>query len=396
MASEASWPSLGSETRPWVPRIPPDLVAAAIRHRHAGPYQAAVAPSIAHQQLVLPGDVLALAEQAATELARFDAELGTDIAPFAAVLLRSESASSSMIENLTSGAKAIVLAELGETGKRNATSIVANTRAMRAALDLADRLSPDAILDMHKALMEGVDPRAGQWREEQVWIGGTTYGPHDAAFIPPHHEHVPALLDDLTAFLRRTDMPVLILAAIAHAQFETIHPFTDGNGRTGRALVHSLLRGRGLARNVTIPISAGLLTDTSRYFAALTAYRDGEPERIVATFAEAAFAATSNGRALVADLRGIRANWDTAIAARRGASSWRLADLLLRQPIVDAATVATELGIAPQNALRAIGPLVEAGILTEFTGQQRNRMWQARAVLDAIDAFADRARRRAP
>ncbi|WP_278312428.1 Fic family protein [Lolliginicoccus levis] len=395
MASEADWPILRAETRPWVPRIPPDLVAAAIRHRHAGPYQAALVPAIAHQRLLLPGDVLALADQAATELARFDAELGADIAPFAAVLLRSESASSSMIENLTSGAKAIALAELGETGKRNATSIVANTRAMRAALDLADRLSPDAILDMHRALMDGVDPGAGRWRQEQVWIGGTTYGPHDATFIPPHHEHVPALIDDLATFLQRTDLPVLVLAAIAHAQFETIHPFTDGNGRTGRALVHSLLRGRGLARNVTIPISAGLLTDTGRYFTALTAYRDGEPERIVATFADAAFAATANGRALVADLRAIRDRWGTAIAARRGASAWRLADLLLRQPVVDAGTVAAELGIAPQNALRAIGPLVDAGVLTEFTAQQRNRMWQARDVLGAIDEFADRAGRRA-
>ncbi|WP_149359426.1 Fic family protein [Lolliginicoccus suaedae] len=395
MASEAEWPSLGSETRPWVPRIPPELVAAAIRHRHQGPYQAAVVPFIAQQPLQLPGDVLALADQAATELARFDAELGSDLAPFATVLLRSESASSSMIENLTSGAKAIVLAELGETGKRNATSIVANTRAMRAALDLADRLSPGAILAMHQALMDGIDPRAGHWRDEQVWIGGTTYGPHDAAFIPPHHEHVPALIDDLTAFLQRTDMPVLVLAAIAHAQFETIHPFTDGNGRTGRALVHSVLRGRGLARNVTIPISAGLLTDTNRYFDALTFYRDGDPGSIVAAFAEAAFAATSNGRALVADLRGISDHWATVITARRGASAWMLADLLLRQPIVDAASVAAKLGMAPQNALRAIGPLVDAGILTEFTGQQRNRMWQARAVLGAIDAFADRARRRA-
>ncbi|MBN4926863.1 Fic family protein [Hoyosella rhizosphaerae] len=395
MASEVDWPALGAETRPWVPRIPPDLVAAAIRQRHAGPYQAAIVPAIAHQPLQLPSSVLAFAEQAATELTRFDAELGSDIAPFAAVLLRSESASSSMIENLTSSAKAIVLAELGETAKRNATSIVANTRAMRAALDLANHLSPEAILDMHRALMDGIDPQAGRWREEQVWIGGTTYGPHDATFVPPHHEHVHALIDDLTIFLRRTDLPVLVLAAIAHAQFETIHPFTDGNGRTGRALVHSLLRGRGLARNVTVPISAGLLTDTTRYFTALTDYRNGEPEHIVATFADAAFAATANGRALVADLRGIRAHWSTVITARRGASAWTLADLLLRQPIIDAATVAAELGVAPQNAQRAIAPLVDAGILTEFTGQQRNRMWQARAVLNAIDEFADRAGRRA-
>jgi Fic family protein len=96
-------------------------------------------------------------------------------------------------------------------------------------------------------------------------------------FNPPHHDHVPVLIDDLVAFARRTDIPLLTQAAVAHAQFETIHPFPDGNGRTGRALIHSMLRGHGLTHNVTVPVSAGLLTDTSAYFDALTAYREGEP-----------------------------------------------------------------------------------------------------------------------
>lgn len=206
--------------------------------------------------------------------------------------------------------------------------------------------------------------------------------------------HVPALIDDLVAFARRTDLPLLAQTAVAHAQFETIHPFADGNGRTGRALIHALLRGRELTRNVTVPVSAGLLTDTARYFDALTAYRDGDPGAIVSRLAEAAFSAITNGRALVVALRAVRAGWEVSVAARRGAASWRLADLLLRQPVVDAATVAAELGIEPRNAHRAIAPLVEAGVLDEFTGFRRNRMWQSREVLRELDAFAARAQRR--
>ena len=122
---------------------------------------------------------------------------------------------------------------------------------------------------------------AGRWRTEQVWIGGDGYSPHRQSFIPPHHEHIPALIADLLAFARRTDVPLLTQSAIAHAQFETIHPFTDGNGRTGRALIHAMLRGPGLTRNVTVPVSAGLLTDTAAYFEAFTAYRAGNPEAIV-------------------------------------------------------------------------------------------------------------------
>src|SRR5690606_3022164 len=138
---------------------------------------------------------------------------------------------------------------------------------------LADRLDSASILAMHRALLADVDPdHAGRWRTEQVWIGGGHLDPHLADFIPPHHTRVPAAVDDLVAFVDRDDVPVLAHAALAHAQFETIHPFTDGNGRTGRALVQAMLRRGRLTRSVTVPVSAGLLADPGAYFAALTAY----------------------------------------------------------------------------------------------------------------------------
>src|SRR3954469_3287292 len=304
MFSEADWPALAWEDQPWQPRIPPSYVSASVRDRHAGPYRAAVVPRIAERSPRFSGDVLAFPEDASAEIARFDAELGFEVAPFASVLLRSESASSSMIENLTSGARSIALAELGSREKRNATEIVGNVAAMTAALELAQRLDADAILSMHAAVVGDLHPEiAGKWREEQVWIGGTSFGPHQADFIPPHHEHVPALIDDLVAFMKRDDLPLLAQAAVAHAQLATIHPFPDGNGRTGGALIHSMLRGHGLTQTVTVPVSAGLLTDTAAYFASLTAYREGDPSAIVDRLATASFEATTNGRQLVRDLR---------------------------------------------------------------------------------------------
>ena len=95
---------------------------------------------------------------------------------------------------------------------------------------------------------------AGRWRDQQRWIGGSQLGPHSTMFVPPVHQRVPGLIDDLVAFIARDDSPVLAHAALAHAQFETIHPFEDGNGGTGRALVHSMLRSKGLTRTVTVPI----------------------------------------------------------------------------------------------------------------------------------------------
>jgi Fic family protein len=395
MESVSFWPPVGWEERTWIPTVPPDLVSRRIRERHRGPYRSATVPLIAGQPFRLPSSVLAVADEASIEIARFDAESGSRLAPFGAILLRTESTSSSRIENLTSGAKAIALAELGATDQRNAVEIVGNVHAMQTAIDLDGQLDENLILAMHAALMAGHDAAsAGRWRTQQVWIGGDSYGPHGAAFVPPHHDHVPTAMADLMQFIRRDDIPILTHAAIAHAQFETIHPFPDGNGRTGRALIHSILRAKQLTPNVTVPIAAGLLTDVDAYFSALTAYRAGDPAPIVTAMAEASFAAITNARLLLREITEIRQDWETVIKARPQAAVWQVADLILRIPVFDAQTVARELDTAPSNAARAIAPLTEAGILTEFTGMRRNRMWQAREILGALDAFAARAGRR--
>lgn len=388
-----AWPPLTYEILPWRSQLS-DVMSRRMRERHRGPYEAALVPHIRDAAVELPTELLAQVDDAGAEIARFDADMGHEVAPFASVLLRSESAASSKIEHLTASARAIAEAELG-VGTRNASLIVANQRAMTAALALADRIDAEAILAMHAALLHDTrDDMTGQWRHEQVWIGGSDYGPHGAAFVPPHERHVPALIDDLVAFIARSDIPVLAHAAIAHAQFETIHPFPDGNGRTGRALVHAQLRNKGLTRHVTVPVSAGLLADVDAYFAALSAYRAGDLAPIVERFAVASFSAIDNGRRLVDDLRAIREEWNGRIRARRNALAWRVADLLVRHPVLNANLIATELDIASTNTYRSIEPLVAAGVLVEFSDKKRDRLWRAPDVLAAVDAFATRAGRR--
>lgn len=360
-----------------------------------GIYHPAVPAGIADLALELPSFVLAEAELASREIARFDAELGGEIAPFAAVLLRSESAASSQIENLTATARAIGEAELpGGTARRNAEMIVANTAAMNAAVALSDTADADAILAMHRALMIN-DPRhtPGEFRTEPVWIGGGST-PIGATFVGPRHELIPGAIADLIAFAQRADVPALPQIALGHAQFETIHPFTDGNGRTGRALVQALLRNKGLTRQVTVPVSAGLLADPAAYFAALTSYRDGDVAPIVERFSQATVLAIANGRQLVSELREIRENWNGMITARSDSAVWKVADLLTRRPVVNAVLVGQELGIVSTNAHRYLNPLTEAGILIEATNGPRNRVWRSPEVLAALDAFAERAGRR--
>ena len=387
-------PAIGYESYQWEANVEiPN------RHRfdYLGPYSAAVVPTIANVQFAMPASLAEKIDDASNEIARFDTEMGTDIAPFAAILLRTESVASSKIENLTASAKAIALAELGDLSKRNAAVIVANVNAMRAALELADRLDEQSILHMHTALLGSSKPEwCGHWREVQVWIGGGNYGPHTASFVPPHHAKVPAAMSDLVSFMRRNDIPPLAHAAIAHGQFETIHPFPDGNGRTGRAIVHSLLRHRQLTRSVTIPVSAGLLTDTAGYFAALETFRDGDAGSIVLRFAEASHWAVANGRVLVDELRQIRSSWGDSIRARSDSVAYQLADLLLRQPAVDSAMVERELGVSRVTALSSIERLVSIGVLNEISGGKWGRKWTAPAVLHALDGYASRSGRRTP
>jgi fido (protein-threonine AMPylation protein) len=308
-APDGGWPQLTYEEHRWVPSDP-DAGSRRQQIAARGPYQAAMLEPVAGvEEIPLSRDTRALVTEATAEIARFDTEIGSEIAPFAAILLRSESAASSKIENLTASARSIALAELGDTSKRNASIIVSNVRAMQAAIDLADHLDQDAILLMHAALLGEPDPDiVGGWRNQQVWVGGSDHSPHGAAFVPPHHVWVPAAMDDLVAFLGREDIEPLAQAAVAHAQFETIHPFPDGNGRVGRALVHSLLRSKRTTRNVTVPVSAGLLTNLDSYFDALTEYRRGRPEPIVRLVAEASFSSIANSRALVSDLRSVGAS----------------------------------------------------------------------------------------
>jgi Fic family protein len=392
------------EPQPWIQADSGGSFAMSRRARlkARGPYQASVLPQIADHTFSISPEVEADAADALMEIARFDAELSTtdlgqegEFAPLAAILLRTESASSSQIENVTAGAKALAMATIHEKAGPNAQMVAANVAAMQRAVDLSDDLNEDTLLAAHAALMEGHEyAQPGRFRDAQVWIGGNAPTPHTATFVPPIADRVKPAIADLLAFCGRTDIAVLPLVSIAHAQFETIHPFADGNGRTGRALVHVLLKRAGATRRLTVPVSAGLLADTESYFDALTAYREGEADPIVERFSEAAFSAVNNGRALNRDVSDLYADWEHHITARRDAAVWRVLPHLVRQPAITIRFVQEATGVSNPAAQNAVDQLLAAGIVTPATENQRNRVWIADGIIDALDEFAARAGRR--
>lgn len=170
-------------------------------------YEASVPPMIAKIVVGLPHAAVTAAEEADRELSRFDAELGHRVSAFGPVLLRSEAAASSQIEQLTASARTILTAELTGHAARNATMIGANTAALRAAIDLADEITAEAVAQMHAVLMAGqVQHTPGQWRTEPAWIGTNSQSPIGADYLVPSWERVPELVDDLVAFPRRVDV----------------------------------------------------------------------------------------------------------------------------------------------------------------------------------------------
>lgn len=386
-APDNEWPAVGYIEKEW--EGDRDRIPRSHRMEYAGTYQATIVPEIAHRTIAVPTAVQALVEDAATEVARFDGEINGEIAPLASVLLRFESAASSQIEHLTASAKAIAMAELGDTDRTNASLIVANSRAMLAAVKLADRLDASAIIAMHSTLMSESAPKIiGRWRQEPVWIGTYSYGPHTASFVPPPHEMVPDAMADLIRYIARDDIPIIMQVAISHAQFETIHPFPDGNGRTGRAVAHAMLRGKRLTRQVTLPVSAGLLKNVDGYIAALDSYRAGDPVPIIERVAEASIYAVHSGRGLLSAMQDIQQEWQAALQVRPQAVVWRALSAVIRHGVVDARLLTIELGVSANGATTAIEQLVAIGALTQIGGGSRDRRYAAPAVLTALDEYA--------
>lgn len=261
-------PAVAHETYRWHPSHPEHYSKSEVR-RQTGEYRAAVTAAIERWNPSIGAEITADLDEATQALVAFDqyarVRLGADnptLGPMAAILLRTESASSSQIELLTTSARQLALAEIGEGRKRHALTVIGNVRAMESAIRLSDELSVGTILSMHRELLSrqyGMDEHAGRFRDQLVWIGNRdSAGPLGASFIAPQASLVPPAVDDLVRFMGRDDLPALLQTAVAHAQFETIHPFADGNGRTGRALAQALLRNKRLAAHTTVPISAGL------------------------------------------------------------------------------------------------------------------------------------------
>lgn len=377
----------------------PTLVAPA-RYRRACHYDAFIPDALAELDVALPGHVAGVVADAEGAIRALNEHHAPALAPLARLLLRTESIASSKVEGLQVGiremARAEAQAEAGGRPSPTARELLDNIDAMELALaDAAEvgEVGEGEIVRIHRRLLANAPNRhvAGRIRTDQNWIGGNDYNPCGADFVPPPPAELPRLLADLCLAIADDRLPALVQAALVHAQFETIHPFHDGNGRTGRALVHVVLRRRGIATKYVPPVSVVLAATKDRYIAGLTAFRGDDVVAWIERFAGAAHRAATLAAGYLDEVRALQDAWRERLRAagpapRRGAAEWAIIDALPGHPIITAPVATTATGLVKTAVYRGLERLEAAGVLLPLTGKPgRSRAWEAAGLLSIIE-----------
>lgn len=370
------------------------------RYRRACEYDTYIPEPLAALDVSLTGDTASVVSDAERAISALNARAKPELDPLARLLLRTESIASSKVEGLQVDARSLARAEaaqdLGQNIGHQAADVLANVEAMLYAIETAassDAVGLDDFLAIHRVLLEAsANPKiAGRFRRSQNWIGGNDYNPCGADFVPPPDDIVEDLLVDLCEFCNDDSLPPIVQAGIAHAQFETIHPFDDGNGRAGRALIQVILRRRKLAPAFVPPISVVLAATKDRYIRGLTMYREDQVGDWLETFAAAAAKAAALATDYLSKVADLQAEWrrelERIVAPRSDAAVWAIIDELPAHPVIT-----VPVGVAVTRRTRpavrnAFDDLVEAGVLIPVSKSARNRAWEAAGLLDLIEGL---------
>src|SRR3954468_11256735 len=402
-------------------RWPPSLTPPRARHRRSGRFHPCLPDLLMSRPLVVDaglGAKAALVERSVRSLVSGPG--ARTLEGLARFLLRSEAIASSRIEGLQVSPQQVALAEFAQVEggqvrgfSENARLVANNIMALQQAatsLATATAVTAAGIEDLQRALLSGHEPLG--LRSTQNWIGGSDWHPLDAEFVPPPGDRVPALMADLADYMNSAIHGPLVQAALVHAQFETIHPFSDGNGRVGRALIHTVLARRDAVRVAVLPVSLVLLTRSGAYIDGLTAYRYDGPgdashaqagvSQWLGVFLDAVEVALQQAQHFVDELTALRTEWDQRLInarheqglrerPRADAAVARLLSALPEAPLVTARTVQRLLGVSHPAARKAAEELADAGILARKQVERNTTGYLAR---DGFDLLTGTERRR--
>ncbi|MEE8601359.1 Fic family protein [Euzebya tangerina] len=387
---DESWPRVAEDTsRIWTPQAGRRLPAAD-RRVH---YTPSLPAAIAGRRPQLSADTINLITEAAAALIRSDARnSGRSIL----ALLRTESAASSKIEQLEVKQRYVSRALAGlPTTQRSAKDVAANLHALELALARAhEPVTPATIDAVHRTLLPD-EVWSGDIRTVQNWIGGSDYSPRGARHVPPDPAHLPRLMTDLSEFITGTDIPAIAQAAITHAQFETIHPYMDGNGRVGRALTHLVLRRRAITPTTTAPLSVAILGDPDNYLESLSGYENGEVDAYVADFAKTAMIAATMADTLADHVDSIVDEWQAipeVAGSRPDSVIHRIVPDLPSRPVTTVSLSADRHGVSAPAARNALETLTDVGVLNRTTAARNVQIYEAHEIFAAVEDIERTAR----
>lgn len=353
-------------------------------------FVAAIPPMLADAAINVSPETAEACARAGFELsyaARSHRGMGAQAMAASALLARVEAVASSLVESIQTNPEELARAEAHLPTTKATRLTRAGLEALAAHLTAADRaLGLGALAAAHTAPRTGRGGASGaSYRYAQTWTGGSDLWPAGADYVPPRPERVAALMDDLVEFCARTDLDPVAQSAIAHAQFMSIQPFPDANGRAARTLINGVWRRRGLSSGLVVPISAVIAGDRRRYDSAWRAYREGDVEPMVALVARHALRAVKEASASAARVAAMPEQWRSAARPRRGSAAHALTALLPAHPIINAADVQRLTGASQASAYDAIARLADAGVLRRLTLSRRDTVWVAGDLLDEAD-----------
>jgi Fic family protein len=370
---------------------------------HGRLVKASVPPRLAEVLVDFPEAVVRTTERAVAAIERSSDHLPTSWEPLARLLLRFEGVASSAFEEIRAPLEEIAAAEVTASMTGPSAWVADNLAVVSEAVDSARRepLTVSALLQWHRRLMDHATNQLetgliGSFRDRPVWVGGST--PFDAAYVGPPHELVEALMRDLVKFANADVFDVVTQAAIVHAQFESIHPFADGNGRLGRVLIGWLIV-RRLGVLVPPPFSVFVARDPGGYLSGLALYQLGEVTPWVRWFAATLEKSASTATMLISDVETLIAQWRARAlgartnggrAVRIGATFWGVLAMLPEHPIVSTTLVQERFEITNEAARQVLLRLESLGILSpielHFGAPGRPMRWWAATELIAIVA----------
>jgi Fic family protein len=375
---------------------PTSTRAGSFRRQGAG-YDAFIpAPLPPDPPIEVEPDMLGLLSAADQAVGRLDGVIQTVPNPdlFVAMYVRREAVLSSQIEGTQTTLEDLLAAELEPSTPGlpdDVEEVVNYVRAMNYGLERLSTLplSRRLVREIHAELLRGgrgAHRMPGEFRRNQNWLGAENAPIERATFVPPPVPEMESALDDFERFLHEeTELPVLIHVGLAHAQFETIHPFIDGNGRVGRLLITFLLVHRGVLHRPLLYLSHYLRRNRAEYYDRLMAIRlrgdwEGWLRFFLTGVAETAFEATRTAQAILH----LRERHRELVRKRAGLNGVRLFDLLFDRPLINVNLVRDSLGISFATANKLVRHLEEVGVLNEITGGRRSRIFRYDAYLDLL------------